>query len=433
MGRPARNDTRGSAASSGQGRAVLTSPVAGRVGLLALVVLAGTWLSTIFHYVQGFYLGLPYPYNSFLFIPSDHFMDFFNDYKAAQQYLAGTSSTITYTPFAHTVMSLLTLMPKWWAFGLIASVFVCTMVFMLGRFYVSDPGTPLATRLGQLFVLLAMSYPVLFALDRGNQEMLVFVLLFWFFYFYFVKRRTWLGVAFLTAAIAMKIYPAVFLVLLIADRRFREAACGVVGTALAWLGGAMVVGQWSGRGTVAVLRSTVDTLAGGHGTYMLGMEAVGHRNSLWNVTVLMQNISATADRIPGLVRPYAAFALLLFVVLSAYVVFVEREPWRRVALLTVAMLLLPYLTGAYNLIHLFLPIMLFVNTGRSGRFDRTYAILFGLLLVPLDYLIIISDTSSATLLVPLIMGLLVLLLLVDRLWSTAPAAGTATTLPAIPR
>jgi len=52
-------------------------PARGRseVWWLALVMLVGFFIAVVTHYVMGFYLGRPYPYNTFLFDPIHPFND----------------------------------------------------------------------------------------------------------------------------------------------------------------------------------------------------------------------------------------------------------------------------------------------------------------------------------------------------------------------
>jgi len=394
---------------------------ANRLGLLVLIVVVGAWGSTAFHYVQGVYHARPYPLNTFLFLPHDRFMDFFNDYWRAKGFLSGSSSVISYTPFAHLVMTVFTSWRFVTSLYVASAVFLAAVVFMIWRFYVNVPGSPVQLRLLQLFILAAMTYPVLFVLDRGNQEMLVFALLFGFAYFYYVKRRPWVAVIFLAAATAMKIYPGVFIVLLIADRRYRESVVMALTTAFAWLASASVLALASHRGLLSVLTASRATLVGGQGSYMLTLDSVGHRHTLWSLVTLRAYLTGRAQALPGLIQPYGLACLTAFLLISAYVVFVEREQWKRFALLTVAMLLLPYLSASYNLIHLFLPLMLFLNTRRESRFDSVYTVLFALLLVPLDYIVIVSDVSISTLFYPVIMICLLVLIVVDRLMTGSVA------------
>lgn len=78
------------------------------------------------------------------------------------------------------------------------------------------------------------------------------------------------------------------------------------------------------------------------------------------------------------------YSYLGFIVTSIIVFFAYRERiyWKIITLLTLHMLLVPYVICDYKLIFLFVPIWLFANAEEKTGFDKIYTILFGLLLIP---------------------------------------------------
>ena len=73
-----------------------------------------------------------------------------------------------------------------------------------------------------VFVFSFLTYPFLFVVDRANIEAFVFIFLYLFISFY-RKQRTIISIIFLSFAISMKLFPAVFLVLLLSDKKYKEA------------------------------------------------------------------------------------------------------------------------------------------------------------------------------------------------------------------
>lgn len=122
---------------------------------------------------------------------------------------------------------------------------------------------------------------------------------------------------------------------------------------------------------------------------------------------------------------YNALALVLGLLLSAFVVWLEKEAWKRFAVLTFCMLLLPQLSADYTLIHVFLPLMLFLNARSASRLDLVYATLFGVLLIPLDYVVLIQDVKSSVVLYPLAMVLMIGLIVGERLLALRGWTGVA--------
>ena len=78
------------------------------------------------------------------------------------------------------------------------------------------------------------------------------------------------------------------------------------------------------------------------------------------------------------------------------------------------MLLLPQTAFDNKMIHLYLALMLFLNSHKKSQHDILYATLFGLLLIPKDYLLIQADISIAVFLNPLLMLLIAGTILLDR-------------------
>ena len=120
---------------------------------------------------------------------------------------------------------------------------------------------------------------------------------------------------------------------------------------------------------------------------------------------------------PGLqplITYYSIIALVVFGFVAIYIIYKEDVFWKRVALLTISTILLPQVSFDYKLIHLFIPLMLFINYSKSSKFDIPYAVMFGLLLIPKDYYIITQDVSIAVLLNPLIMMMTACTIIYDR-------------------
>ena len=69
--------------------------------------------------------------------------------------------------------------------------------------------------------ILFLTYPFLFTMDRGNIEILLFISLLFFLY-YFLQKKFVLSAIFLSIAIAMKAFPAVFLILYLPEKKYRE-------------------------------------------------------------------------------------------------------------------------------------------------------------------------------------------------------------------
>ncbi len=102
-------------------------------------------------------------------------------------------------------------------------------------------------------------------------------------------------------------------------------------------------------------------------------------------------------------------------IIAFQVLFVEMAFWKRVALLVFAMNLLPYVSGDYKLLHIFIPLLLFVRSPEKTARDWLYCLLFHLVVDPEDYLRlpINPEAASNVFFNPLIMSTFVLILVTE--------------------
>jgi hypothetical protein len=390
-----------------------------RVRLLVTIVLIGTVVSIGFHYVEGYWLGWGYPRSTFLYYgPSEYLGDWDNPYLYAKARLSGHPAPFIYFPFAVFATAVATTLPMRLSLVLLVSVFLVALVLML-RGWVVDLQGHAFVRLQHGFILVALSYPVLFVLDRANQEMLVFVFLAGFLYFLYVRKPAWLAVLFLAAAIAYKLYPATFLLLLLAERRVKlclltillAVALTAAGTGfLAVQGGYDVGAIWQMNSQQkSVLQDVMVRNSGG----------VAHGHTLWGLAQVRGLLLGTGWSKPSdfQMSLYTAGAALIFVLLALHVVFREKERWKQVLLVTAAAILLPFVSIDYTLIHLYFPLLFFVNSPRVSRWNMTYTGLFAVLFIPVDYYYLsvpMADASISVIVYPLALVALVVLAVLDR-------------------
>lgn len=401
-------------------RALLVEPDVkrSRVRLLVTIVLVGTVAAIVWHYVSGFYFGLGYPRSTFLFIPGDHFNDWDNVYIFAKDFLRGVPGPFTYFPFAVLSTVAATVLPMRVGFALVIVLFLAVLVLML-RGWVVDCEEHVLTKVQYGFILVVLSYPVIFALDRTNLEILLFAFIAGFFYFLYVRESPWLAALFLAAAIAFKLYPATLLLLLLAERRFKALVLAVVFALGLTAIGAVVVAALGHYSLVEFWQMNT----GGKDLYqqsmVIGGAGVQHGHSLWGLVGLLGILRQTA--VAGWQTTlYSVAAAMGFLVLAVYVVFWEAERWKRVLLAMVPALLLPFVSADYTLIHLYFPLVFFLNAPRVSRWDAAYVALFAVLLVPVDYYYFIAhgDVSISVIVYPV--ALLTLLLL--AIWDPQRAA-----------
>lgn len=404
-----------------------------RINRLATIVLIGFALSWFYCYYNGTYLRLPYPKNTFLFVPGAEFTDF---YSAVAQligynpYLTKAATPGNYFPFANLQTWLFTLLPMTTALELFLLIFAAGMLLLCGYFLKTNDRVD---TIRNIFVLAFLSYPFLFCVDRSNFECLLFVHLVLFLIFY-VKRQYLLSSVFLSFAIAMKLFPIVFLLLFIADKRYKETLYSlflvVILSAVCLLptkGGleANLNYVLSGFSSGMIPPGSIDFVTDSNNLVQRGM-------SLFTLLKMMCIWGGRMDTINlhAYVLPYYAAMCATGALVAFYVIFSESDLWKKVSLLTLAMLLFPHMSADYKLIHLFLPLCLYVSAESRFKYDRLFVWLFGLLLIPKGYYYfqsVASDSSmnDISIAVPINIALLSLMLasllaegwgLRDRTW-----------------
>jgi Glycosyltransferase family 87 len=395
------------------------------VALVALIVLVGTSVSIAYHYVMGAYLGLGHPWSSFLFLPKDHFMDYFNVYRDAQEFRPGVSSNMVYSPLLHLIMTALNAMPAWVGFAAMTAAFVATLTALLWKWTMRLIGSPIV-RAMCVATLGLLAYPVLFALDRGNLEMLVFIMLAAFFYLYYWRRSPYAWVA-LSLAVAAKYYWVTLVVLLLLDRRIRQAVACAVGAVAVTVSSVVVIALLSGYGVTGVFGSLYTTLAGHvDGTGGLGIAANGH--SLWGSVIWIIHWSDYPFYLLSVQRMYLLGAVVIMLLVIRRLLRGDFADWQKATALVACTLVLPFESRDYTLVHLLLPLSLFAATWHTGRRAWVSAVLFGLLLIPLDYYYFVfdywrSNVSTAVLAYPLLLLGLVVVALWDGKVGDASRAG----------
>jgi hypothetical protein len=396
---------------------------------MTLIVLIGTTVSLAFHYVMAFYLQRPYPYSTFLFDPHDWMNDFNNMYeivKGFSPYHSDHWFQSNYFPFANAFFSVFALIPsRSVSLGLFLLVFLSAYAEFVARVNRRIFGLPVY----MVFILFFVSYPMLFALDRANLEIYLFLCLVFFCYSYFEKGNDLLGAVFLGAAIAMKLYPGVFLVLFVRDKKWKA-----LGLTLAIAAALSLVPMALFRGGFAANISWMMEAFRDFSSRSTGVGGIQHSSTIFGcfkiffgmlytlgVLGVRSDFFASFDAIATI--PYVIAVFSFFAAICVPVVLKKTENHGAVLALTGVMQLLPFVSYDYKLIAFYIPLAFFILRKRRGRYDGLMSVLYGSLLIPKDYLYIIGDVSIAVPLNALIIAVMVVLgLLEDRIPNRVTAA-----------
>ena len=405
-----------------------------RVIWLRNFVLAGFAIAVVYQQMLGSYYHLSYPYTTFL---SDHFAAFNGFHEllrkssALNPYKPGQGLQIAYPPFAFIcarlifylgirllpfipdclfALPLMTELLK--PIGLFMLLVACALIYAHWHYIAR-----LAKGENTLFTLLiftGFTYPLLFAVDRANLDLLVLAC-FVPFLLLFARKCYWAAGVFLAITIALKFYTIVYLPLLLIQRRYREFAFTLAATAALYGGSFALLRGGLFPNIHNLLRVALLQYSGA----IRQGEAFHFTSDLFSggIAVLAPiRQTATAPAIATVVYSMLACAVLSY--LLWFCGARRRADWQAFSMLTLGLLLLPPATGDARSIFLFVPIWLYLQSEPSPH-DLQYLLGFGLLLAPKNYLILSGDLNIGMILNPLLLlGLLIRHVLDERVWHT---------------
>lgn len=407
-------------------------PVAGRVKKLQVILFItflGYLIAGVYYYWQAVYLGRGFPYNTFLCIPKDRFTDFDNMVAMCAQlnpYHTGTHSG--YPPFANYFFFLFSNLPLPIGFAIFVAVPLLYLASAVNR---QLDGVPAFYRYTASLVFL-VTYPVLFAIDRGNLDLWIMAALGLFLEFYDSRSRRLkdLSVVGLGAAIALKLYPAPFLLLLLKDRRYLDAFKVLVlaGLLTVFASSTFSGGAATAAGDFLRMLSTTDNEVKGRLLY-----ASSNVGMFYAVQIVLTKLDMPAA-VEVLKSTYSVLALCFLGFFLSLVTVSRMRAWASAVCIAAVVCLVPSLSNDYRLVLFLVPLLMLVNcrTPHEGPYLGILAIL-GLLLVPKNYLLLMPDVERgdigiASILNPVL--LIALLVLVLRAEARHLAVGRDTGLAA---
>jgi hypothetical protein len=408
-----------------------------RIHLFIVILLCGFGLSLLVNTIwEGYVLKLGYPFDTFLFDPESIFQDFKLPFQIATDPYSPlrdpadlTSDPLTapsivdgkhwnlnrrgyvYFPFAYWIVLPFRIFILQGigliVFWLISCVIFVTIIFNKIR---KDSDVLHAV------ICCFCSYPFLFLLNRSNFEFFVFVFSYIFIHFY--KRKPWLSIISLAFAIAMKLLPIGYILLLMRDRRYKQATMSL---GLAGLLNIFGYELYPG-GLIRNISTHLENLRISSIFYVLdGRDIAFNSNIASGIKYLLvllvptQNLENINLQASGAIN-ITIIALTVFICIWS--LFIEQEFWKKTLIITCGILLIPSSSADYRLILFYIPFFLWLESPRHSRnFDTVYCVLFGLLFIPKSYfhLSAFPQVSGSVLFNPVLMLIFIVAISVENL------------------
>lgn len=363
-----------------------------KIKCISSIVLTGFSVSVVFHYIKANYLVLPYPYNTFLFNPLDQFNDFLVPLtwlKDFNPYFNDPPST--QLPFLNFVAAVFALLPPARALGFYLGL-ISILVFLINYYYLKT--NDLFNDYICCFILSFLSYPFLFAVDRANFELLLYVFLILFITF-LRKNSQKLSAFFIALAISLKGTPVFLVFLFLKEKRYR-AIIQVIGFCFLINIGTLFLFK------NGFIKNLMFLVKGSNFENPIISKFLGWNNfvqrgpSLFTLLKILINYSGIDYKVNAnlVLKAYTVASGVITGFLLVFIFMKNLPLWKVTTLLVFAMLLFPPISAEYKLLQIFIPMLLFINYEKEHQTDRFYCAFFGLLLIPKDYFMLSKIVSD---------------------------------------
>lgn len=247
--------------------------------------------------------------------------------------------------------------------------------------------------------LLIVSYPVMYCIERGNIIILSVIMTMFFVFFKdsenkIIKELSYIALAF---AAGIKLYPAIFGILLLIEKKYKDAIrliiYGVIFVIFPFVfffdfgtSSQSMTAAITSTHTTAILHDSSSPIAAILENLL--SFATKKKNSLNFSSVSIQNFvflidrnNSTLAKIICFITEFIAVAALLF----------TKKAWQKIFLVTYLMLNIPSASSSYSLSFLIIPFIMFLYDDKGNGYSRknrpktdwAYIICYALLLTPI--------------------------------------------------
>ncbi|MFZ2951179.1 MAG: glycosyltransferase 87 family protein [Desulfuromonadaceae bacterium] len=396
---------------------MLNKQITKNIAIIFCITIAGLLCSSAFHFMLSLKNNI-YPYNTFLFNQPDRFSDFTIVLQEAfdlNPYLGHNSAQYPLLCFVGYLLALVATNNFNFHYIYFFYVFACLFIFVYIVDKLSDSSQKVFSivTIGLIFLT---SYPFLFAVDRGNFELLVFITVAISLYYYKVESY-YKSAFFLACAASMKLLPLYYLVIFIKDRKYKELAFST-GCFLAINLGILSLFRGGVYNNLLYLVNGGNIKNNVYFTGFTGGDSLFQRSvSLFNFTKIILtkfHLLYIYNQI-NFISYYKLTMVILVIALSLYVIFLVKDFRVSILVLSIIIILFPYISADYKMLYLFLPILFFLCNGGTC-FQTAYSVLFGFALIPKSYYFLglqsdsgFYDITISSILNPLLLIMLLLM------------------------
>jgi len=252
-----------------------------------------------------------------------------------------------------------------------------------------------------------------------NLEIYLFLFTLTFIFFY-LQKKYFIAILFLSFAICMKLYPILFLLLFIQDKNYKAITNTIIiSLLLTFFSLALFTG-----GVIQNSNSLITNLNHFNNFYS-GSSGLQHNSSIYGLVKIFfrgvysyifkyGNEDANSTTNLFLKYPYLIFVALYFIIITTYILLIEKTFWKKVFLIISMTILLPHVSFDYKLLTIIIAIILFIENTSNEKNSKFYSVSFALLIIPNSYFYFANDISIGVIINPVIMLLITYKILVEN-------------------
>lgn len=225
-----------------------------------------------------------------------------------------------------------------------------------------------------LFALsILFSGPILFSIERGNIILLalVFLLLFELFYNSKNKYLRYLSYIALALSASIKIYPALFGVLIISHKRWKEVFGAIAIGVLIFVIPFLYLCGW--EGVISMYKNIV------YASPILANRGMGYIFSFANLMKIIQTFSGSALIKGSIMLKVIPSCIALFIFLT------NKDEWKKMFAIVLLFVWIHEFSSTYTLIFFILPLISYLNVDDGNKIsiiDHIYTILYVIMFLP---------------------------------------------------
>lgn len=220
-------------------------------------------------------------------------------------------------------------------------------------------------------IVVAMSGPLLFTIERGNIIILAFAMLLVFFAFYDSEKKWQRYVAYVALAVSasVKIYPALFGILILLKRRYKEAAITMI------IGIIVFLTPFFCFGGINSIKSMLN------GIMMTSTDNISLGN---NYNFSMRNVlNIISDYLGSNVNISSLIVLFVSVAICFGLFAISKKTWQRILAISMLCIWIPAFSYTYTLLFLIIPFLYFLKEEKINSYRYIFLICYIIIMCPI--------------------------------------------------